>query len=425
MNSTVSAEAVNDVYVAIIGGGPAGLMAANTLLNHGVAVKLFDAMPSLGRKFLMAGKSGLNLTHAEPLDTFLTRYGLQQNTLSPLIKQFGPKQIQAWANKLGIETFIGSSGRVFPTEMKAAPLLRAWLHELRAKGLETHTRHTWSDWQADGTLVFQTPVDQLSFKPTATLLALGGASWPKLGSTGHWQKYFFERDIPLSPFKPANCGFNIPWSDYIKTQYAGSAIKSVTLSVDTLAEQQYSKKGDFVISHYGIEGSLVYGFTSLVREAIAKQGVAKLYLDLCPDHSAESLIKSLSRPRGSNSLAKHLQRCCGIKGIKAKLLWEFIPSINTASPKTLAKHIKQLILRIESIRPIEEAISSAGGVKFEALDDSLMLQKEPGVFCAGEMLDWEAPTGGYLFTACFATGHAAALGMIKWLNDQPSSMEHS
>ena len=401
--------------VCIIGGGPAGLMAAEVLLDHDISVDLYDAMPSLGRKFLMAGKSGLNLTHAEPIELFLTRYGDKQSILTNHIKQFGPDQLRNWAEQLGIRTYVGSSKRVFPVEMKAAPLLRSWLHQLREKGLTIHVRHRWLGWEKNH-LLFDTPNGKLSIKPKATLLALGGASWPKLGSTGKWQELLSEKNISMTPLAPANCGMNVNWSNYIKENCTGLAVKSVTLSTHNYNDKKHQHKGDFVITEYGMEGSLIYPFSSIVRKLINQRGKCTLYVDLSPDRSNENISKALSQPRGSNTWAKHLQRRLGIKGVKAKLLREFTPSEFFADPKKLATYIKALPITVHSLRPIDEAISSAGGIHFSGLDNNMMIKTLPGVFCAGEMLDWDAPTGGYLFTACFATGYSAGKGILKWLN---------
>jgi hypothetical protein len=403
-------------FVCIVGGGPAGLMAAECLLKQGFHVELFDAMPSLGRKFLMAGKSGLNLTHAEPLVKFLGRYGDRQTILAPLINAFGPNELRQWADELGVETFVGSSQRVFPSAMKAAPLLRAWLHRLRSDGLIIHVRHYWKGWDDRGSLIFDTPQGEYKTKPTATLLALGGASWPQLGSTGAWQTILAAQQIAIKPLESANCGLNVPWSAYLRTHHAGDAVKTVSISMQDVHGLALKQQGDFVISEYGIEGSLIYAFASAVREWLNKTGAATLYLDLNPNRTYEQLVQALSQARGSNTFAKHLQRQAGIKDVKAKLLREFTPEHVYGNPVKLARQIKSLPITITQTRPIEEAISSAGGVIFEELDQNLMLQKTPGVFCAGEMLDWEAPTGGYLFTACFATGYAAARGIINWLD---------
>ena len=396
--------------VAIIGGGPAGLMAAEALLSSAVEVHLFDAMPSLGRKFLMAGKSGLNLTHSETLDPFLTRFGEASPLLAPAIRAADPQALRDWAAALGVETFIGSSGRVFPNDFKAAPLLRAWLKRLRGQGLVTHVRHCWLGWTTSGALLFETPSGRVEIEADATVLALGGASWPELGSDARWTTWLEARGIGIAPFRPANCGFDVAWSEHMRTRFAGAPVKSVVLSFGS-----ESHRGEFVISENGIEGSGVYALSASLRDALAEKDAATLTLDLAPDRSLERLTADLSRPRKGQSMANFLRKAAGIEGVKAALLRECLPAEAFSDPATLARGIKALPLKLEATRPIAEAISSAGGIPFAELDGDFMLKKLPGIFCAGEMLDWEAPTGGYLLTACLATGRAAGLGAARWL----------
>ncbi|MDR3500237.1 MAG: TIGR03862 family flavoprotein [Parvibaculum sp.] len=399
--------------LAIIGGGPAGLIAAEALLGNGVEVHLFDAMPSLGRKFLMAGKSGLNLTHSEPFEAFVTRFGAARPHLETALRAFTPEALRAWAKELGVETFIGSSGRVFPTNFKAAPLLRTWLRRLRGAGLIIHVRHRWQGWTAEGALSFTTPEGTMEFETDATILALGGASWPKLGSDGSWTPWLEARGATVHPLKPANCGFDVTWSDLMRERFAGAPVKPVTLTFNGKAH-----RGEFVISAHGVEGSGIYAHSAALRDEIAAKGEAQLTLDLAPDRSAERLAGELSRPRGKLSMANHLRKAAGIEGVKAALLRELLPAETFGDPARLAASIKSLPLRLKSTRPIDEAISSAGGVAFEALDEHFMLRSAPGIFCAGEMLDWEAPTGGYLLTACFATGRVAGEGALRWLTQR-------
>jgi hypothetical protein len=401
--------------VAVIGGGPAGLMAAEAAVSRGAAVHLFDAMPSVGRKFLMAGKSGLNLTHAEPLPAFMSRFGRRRDRLAPIIAAFDPDAVRVWAAGLGVETFVGSSGRVFPVDFKAAPLLRAWLRRLRAAGVQFHVRHRWTGWNAAGALVFETPDGTTLFNADATILALGGASWPKLGSDGAWVGPLADRGVPVSPLLPANCGFDVPWSEHFRTRFAGQPVKPVILSFagDSL-------RGEFIISDAGIEGSGVYPLSAKLRDAIAADGVATLSIDLLPDHAAERLIAALGQPRGSRSLADHLRRAVGITGVKAGLLRELSPPSALADPAALARALKALPLPLKSTRPIAEAISSAGGIGWDGLSESLMIAALPGLFAAGEMLDWEVTTGGYLLTACLALGRQAGEGAADWLGLRPA-----
>ncbi|SCA58254.1 putative flavoprotein oxidoreductase [Candidatus Terasakiella magnetica] len=399
--------------IALIGGGPAGLMAAEQLVGKGHEVHLFDAMPSLGRKFLMAGKSGMNLTHSEELEEFLKRYSDGAPVLEQAIREFSPEDIRNWAKDLGIETFIGSSGRIFPTDFKAAPLLRSWIKSLKIKGLQTHMRHRWMGWDK-GELIFETPNGQTSFSADATLLGLGGVSWPKLGSDGNWQTALREREISLNEFKPSNCGFLVEWSTFFIEKFAGHPVKSIALKT----ELGY-KKGDFVISKTGVEGSAIYTHSRALRLEIEQQVKAALHIDLTPDRSLEQLRTALQKPRGSKSISTHIKRATGLSGVKAALLRECLDKDRFSDMEKLAIGIKNLPLDLTAPRPIEEAISCAGGVAFDQLDENLMVKNHPGLFICGEMLDWDAPTGGYLLTACFASGKRAGNGAAKWLGSRP------
>jgi uncharacterized flavoprotein (TIGR03862 family) len=405
---------------AVIGGGPAGLMAAEVLARDGIQVDVYDAMPSVGRKFLMAGKGGMNLTHSEPLDRFLARYGARRDAIGPLLAAFGPDALRDWARGLGIDTFVGSSGRVFPTDMKAAPLLRAWLHRLRAASARIHVRHRWLGWDQDGALRFATPDGERQVITDATILALGGGSWAKLGSDGTWVPLLRQPGVSVAPLRPANCGFDVGWGAHFRERFAGEPLKSVALS---FADE--TRRGEFVVTEHGVEGSLIYAFSARLRDAIEADGTASARLDLLPDWSPDRVAVEVARPRGSRSLSSHLQSRLGLKGVKAGLLRECLGKDAYADATQLAAAIKALPIRLIAPRPLDEAISSAGGVAFEALDENLMLHDLPGVFCAGEMLDWEAPTGGYLLTACFASGYVAGLGASAWLR-RPSmeTMKH-
>ena len=402
--------------VAVVGAGPAGLMAAEVLAQGGAAVHVFDAMPSVGRKFLLAGRGGLNLTHAEALAAFLTRYAEREAALASAVHAFNPLAQRAWAAGLGVETFVGSSGRVFPTDMKAAPLLRAWLHRLRAVGVVFHTRQRWLGWDEDGALYFESPAGSTQHPADATVLALGGASWPRLGSDGAWVPLLQARGVEVAPLKPANCGFDVMggWSAYLRERFAGQPVKPVAASFSASDGSVTRQQGEFVLTDTGVEGGLIYSFAASLREAIARDGQATLTLDLLPDHSAEQVLAEVARPRGPRSLATHLKSRLGIQGLKLALLHEVLPGDLIQDVARLAATLKALPLTLSSARPIAEAISSAGGVRFEAMDEHFMLRTAPGVFCAGEMLDWEAPTGGYLLTACMATGRAAAAGVLHW-----------
>lgn len=402
----------------VIGGGPAGLMAAETLLAGGAGVDLYDAMPSVGRKFLLAGIGGLNITHGEAPEKFLTRYGSRRAALTPVLQSFGAGPLRDWVHGLGIDTFVGTSRRVFPTEMKAAPLLRAWLHRLRAAGLRIHARHRWTGWTVGGALCFSTPHGETAVHAPATVLALGGGSWARLGSDGAWVPLLAARGVPVMPLRPANCGFDAAWSTHFRERHAGQPVKSVAASLTDASGAVHRRRGEFTIADYGVEGSLIYALSAPLRDTIATHGSAMLYLDLAPDKDAARVAAEVAHPRGSRSLSTHLQSRLGLKGVKSGLLREVLSASQMHDPRCLAATIKAMPLRLHAARPIDEAISSAGGVPFEALDGRLMLKSLRGVFCAGEMLDWEAPTGGYLLTACFATGRAAGLGALAFLKLQ-------
>ena len=409
---------------AVIGGGPAGLMAAQALAQAGLRVHVFDAMPSVGRKFLLAGKGGLNLTHSEPLPAFVKRYGARATQVGAWLEALSPQALREWAATLGIETFVGSSGRVFPRDLKAAPLLRAWLHRLRESGVVFHMRHRWLGWDDAGALRFATPVGERLVNARATVLALGGASWPRLGSDGAWWPWLQAAGIDVAPLRPANCGFEIAWSEHLRQHFAGAPIKPVALrfeSFDLKFEPKFERQGEFVLSDYGIEGSLVYAASSLLREAVESDGQATLTLDLLPGFDAARVAREVAHPRGSRSLSSHLKSRLGLAGAKMALLHELLPREVLADPVRLAAAIKALPLTVTAPRPIAEAISSAGGVKLEALDEDLMLRQRAGTFCAGEMLDWEAPTGGYLLQASMASGLVAGQGAARWLRKQAAA----
>lgn len=443
--------AVSPLRIAVIGGGPAGLMAAEVLAGAGAAleVHLFDAMPSVGRKFLLAGKGGLNLTHSETAAPFLSRYGERSAQLEPLLTAFGPTELRAWALALGVETFVGSSGRVFPKDMKAAPLLRAWLHRLRGAGVKFSMRHRWLGWTDDGALRFETPTGETRFQADAVVLALGGGSWARLGSDGAWVPLLADRGVAVAPLQPSNCGFDVGpephalqaaeqgetrreffkeligtgpsqqpgWTEHFASRFAGQPFKSVAISFTDSQGRSFSRKGEFVATATGVEGSLIYAASALLRDEIAAHGSATFALDLLPDKSPEQVLVDVRHPRGSRSLSSHLKSRLGIEGIKAAMLHELLGKEAMNDPVQLARAIKALPVRVTAARPIDEAISSAGGVMFEPLDAHLKIVQPPDisppVFCAGEMLDWEAPTGGYLLTACFASGRMAGQGVLR------------
>jgi uncharacterized flavoprotein (TIGR03862 family) len=410
--------------VIVVGGGPAGLMAAEVLSGAGVAVHLYDAMPSVGRKFLLAGKGGLNLTHSEPPGLFASRYGVRRAQIEPLLQDFDGAQVRHWAESLGVATFVGSSGRVFPSDMKAAPLLRAWLQRLRhpAQGpaVQFHMRHRWTGWDTDTApatqLVFDGPAGTVQAQADAVVLALGGASWARLGSDGAWVPWLQTRGVALAPLLPANCGFDVQggWSEHFRNRFAGQPFKSVAIHMSFGAGVGFQRKGEFVATATGVEGSLIYAASSLLRDQILSHGQATFQLDLLPDQALEKVLSEVRHPRGTRSLSSHLKSRLGIEGIKAAILYELLGKDQINDPVPLSAAIKALPVTLVAARPIDEAISSAGGVRFEAMNRQLMLTQLPGVFCAGEMLDWEAPTGGYLLTACLASGRAAGTGVLVY-----------
>ena len=440
---------------AIVGGGPAGLMAAERLVAAGASVDLYERTASVGRKFLIAGKGGLNLTHAEPRPGFDARYRGQAAAVGGWLDRFDAQALRDWAAGLGVETFVGSSGRVFPTEMKAAPLLRAWLVRLRAAGVQFAIRHRWRGWAPTPAtetvtaaahanedahpcpattpgsqhLLFDTPDGEHVVAMDVVVLALGGGSWAKLGSDGAWVPLLRAAGVEVADLLPANCGFDVArlptdarspllpgWSTHFAERFRGQPLKSVVARFTAADGTMYERAGECLISATGIEGGLIYALSAPLRDTLIEHGSATLHLDLAPGRSAERLAAELGRPRGSRSMASHLQSQAGIKGVKAGLLRECLAKTDFDDPARLAASIKALPLTLVATRPLDEAISSAGGVRFEAVDAHLMLHARPGVFVAGEMLDWEAPTGGYLLTACFASGAAAARGVLHWLS---------
>lgn len=395
--------------VAIIGGGPAGLMAAEQLSRAGHAVTVYEAMPTVARKFLLAGKTGLNITHSEPYERFVTRYGAAAHWLRPMLDDFSPDEVRQWAEGLGSETFTGTSGRVFPTAMKASPLLRSWLKRLEAQGVTILTRHRWIGFDGNACRL-HTPEGEQSVEADAVLLALGGASWPKLGSDAVWVPWLRAQGVDVAPFRPANCGFDCAFSDVFVERFAGEPVKSVSATSAAGTTQ-----GEFVISRNGIEGSLIYAHAGAMRDTLERDGKAALTLDLAPGRTLARLARDLARQDTKASFSNRLRKGTGIEGVKAALLREAIADIGTLAPDDLAAAIKALPLPVVAPRPIAEAISSAGGVTFASIDENLMLRALPGTFVAGEMLDWEAPTGGYLLTACLASGRTAARGIEAWL----------
>jgi uncharacterized flavoprotein (TIGR03862 family) len=400
------------IPLAIIGGGPAGLMAAETARAAGVEVDVFDAMGSVGRKFLIAGKGGLNLTHSDDFETFVARYRGREGEVRRWLEVFDADDLRAFARGLGVETFVGSSGRVFPTDLKAAPFLRGWVRRLRAQGVRFHVQHRFNGWREDGALAFSTPQGPVAVRAAAFILAMGGGSWPELGSDGAWVEALRARGVDLAPLAPANCGFEVAWSEPLRSRHAGAPLKRIAAWLD---DRGTAVAGECVISRYGLEGSLVYALAGPIRDRIERDGHALLHLDLSPERSVRELATALRRERGKRSIGEHLRRCTGLDAAKCALVFEVLPREHWIDPDRLAAAIKDCALRLERPRPIAEAISSAGGVRFGAMDEGLMLRSMPGVFCAGEMIDWEAPTGGYLLTACFASGVVAGRAAVDWL----------
>ncbi len=395
-------ESPNQPTVAIIGGGPAGLMAAEIIAAADLAVTLFDRMPSVGRKFLMAGRGGLNLTHSEPRDLFPARYGAAERWMKQQLAIFPPQSLIDWCHGLGQPTYIGSSGRVFPKTMKASPLLRAWLHRLESLGVRITTRAEWTGWASEGELTF---ANGLLFRADATLLALGGASWPRLGADGSWTALL--PDLAIAPLRPANCGFAVDWSDHLRQRFAGTPLKGVALSIGA-----HRVRGEAMITAKGIEGGAVYALAAILRDAIARDGYADLLIDLRPDGATADLAARLDRPRGAQSLTTFLRKQAGLTPLAIGLIQEVMRAGYSGS---LSGLIKALPIRLIAPFGIDRAISTAGGIRLDELDDNLMLRRHPGVFAAGEMLDWEAPTGGYLLQGCLASGVAAGLGVLRWL----------
>lgn len=401
--------------VAIVGGGPAGLMAAEAVCAAGFEVDLYDRMGSVGRKVLIAGKGGLNLTHGEPLPRFLERYGPQSATIARWIERFPPAALRDWARDLGVDTMVGSSGRVFPADLKAAPLLRGWVRRLRSQGTRFHMQHRWLGWSGQGALLFESPIGNVEVDAEAVILALGGGSWGKLGSDGRWVPILREAGFAVCDLQPSNIGFEAAWSEHFIERCAGQPVKPVAMSWVSADGNTCNRQGEFVITAYGIEGSLVYAATADLRAAVARHGRAEVTLDLVPGQDARMLAQNLRSPRGKRSFSEWLRRRTGISGTRAALLRELTPDCAVLDGDALAARIKRLPLGLLRTRPLDEAISSAGGIELAELDAGLMLKQRPGVFCAGEMLDWEAPTGGYLLNACMASGLVAAEAAVAWL----------
>ena len=401
-------------HVAIIGAGPAGLMAAEVLSEAGTRVTVYDAMPSAGRKFLMAGRGGLNLTHSEPLEAFLDRYRKARPSLEAAIHAFPPEHLRRWSAVVGQPTFVGSSGRVFPESFKASPLLRAWLRRLASRDVTFVLRHRWIGWDDDGRLLFQTAEGSRAVDARATILALGGASWPRLGSDGGWVETLAAKGVAIPPLRPANCGFVVAWSDIFRDRFEGQPLKGVTLTL-----RSRSAKGDVIITRTGLEGGAIYALSAELRDAIATSGATTLYIALRPDLSEDSLSARLSATRGNQSFTNFLRKATSLPPPAIGLLQEAAMRTGISLPSLpldpLVEFINAVPVRLTGTAPIARAISSAGGIAFDELDADFMLRRLPGVFAAGEMLDWEAPTGGYLLQACFATGAAAGKGVLKWL----------
>ena len=406
--------------VAIVGGGPAGLIAAETARAAGAEVDVYEGKGSVGRKFLIAGKGGLNLTHSDPFALFVSRYRERAAQVGAWLADFDADALRAWAQAQGVETYVGSSGRVFPLDRKAAPLLRGWVRRLKDAGVRFHVQHRWQGWTGDGALRFAGAEGEHVVHADACVLALGGGSWPQLGSDGAWQDLLRARGVEVAPLRPANCGFDIDWSAHFRERHAGAPLKPVVAHWRDLQGHAQALQGECVVSEHGIEGSLIYALAADLREAIAAHGATTLWLDLAPGRALARLQAELGKPRGGRSFGEHLRRQAGIDGVKAALLFEVLGKEAASDPSRAAAVLKRLPLTLQRPRPLAEAISSAGGVRLEALDPALMLHALPGTFCAGEMLDWEAPTGGYLLSACFASGVRAGRGAVAWLQRTPA-----
>ena len=407
---------MSKIKIAIIGAGPAGLMAAQVLSDAGCSPTVFDAKPSAGRKFLQAGRGGLNLTHSEDFSLFCSRYFEAQTFLQPALENFSPDDIRSWAMNLGFETFVGSSGKVYPLDKKSAPLLRTWLHKLKANNTKFKMKYQWVSWSND-IWQFQTPDGLKDYKFDAVILALGGASWPHLGSTGEWTNILENKGLNISPFKPANMGFNVTYSKIFKEKFSGTPLKNVELSFTDTNGKLQSKLGELLVGEYGVEGSLIYTYSKFLREQIEQASPFTVYLDLFPHRTESKLKEQLSVSRGKQSLSAFWKRI-GLDGVKASLLREVLEKDLLSEPELVAKTLKKFPLKLDSFRPFQEAISTAGGLEFKNLDEHLMLKNFPKVFCVGEMLDWEAPTGGYLLTGVMAQGKQAAEGLLKMLDDK-------
>ena len=401
--------------LAVIGGGPAGLMAAEVARAAGIEVHLFEAKGSVGRKFLIAGKGGLNLTHSEPRPAFDARYRERAGEVAAWLDDFDGEALRDWARGFGIETYVGTSGRVFPMDRKAAPLLRGWVRRLREAGVQFHVHHRWLGWNDDGALRFTTPDGDAVFAADAVVLALGGGSWPQLGSDGAWAETLAARGIDIAPLQPANCGFDVGWSEFLANKHAGAPLKPVVAHWRDAQGIEHALQGECVLTEAGIEGSLVYALSAELREAIERDGGTTVHLDLAPGRDLQRLQRELEKPRNGRSLGEHLRRQAGLDAAKSALMFEMLDKAAQQDMARLAATLKRLPLRLLNPRPMAEAISTAGGVRLEALDDALMVRNRPGLFCAGEMLDWDAPTGGYLLTACFASGLLAGRGASAWL----------
>lgn len=420
MSSSVSMNTLvtpSSTWVAVIGAGPAGLMAAETMASQGLDVHVFEAKPSVGRKFLMAGRGGLNITHSEPFEAFVKRYPGRETCMRSILERFNADQLREWVHGLGIDTFVGSSGRVFPTDMKAAPLLRAWMHRLRQAGVRFHMRHRWLGWNEDQALMFDTPQGVEHVLPRATVLACGGGSWAALGSDGAWVPWLKTKGIHVAPLLPSNGGFEVSWSELFIDKHAGQPIKNAAFAIacQDAAQSPAWVRGECMATVYGLEGTAVYALSAQLRDALLLRGEATLLIDLLPDRTQQQVDVAMKQGRGARSMSTHLKSKLGLSGIKAGLLMEVAEPGERANPERLVQLIKALPIRLVACRPIDEAISTAGGVMFDDLTDGLMVRSVPGLFCAGEMLDWEAPTGGYLLNASLASGKVAGEGVVCWL----------